>query len=269
MDNPRYAPCRILLEHSVPSLLWFEDAIGAYDVPTVVFDLHLIVPDIDLAAAVFSQKGWQPEPPGLYTFLLPPCAMQFSQLIEPPLQNDVTPAQDDNYLNSQEKPPRKRMVIVLMSAVEWGISTEVLHDASKNNHFLPTLPVLTNGLIRKLLDAPGDSSVESHLLTMLAYLYGHSLELKAEGFEHQLDLEHQQFHLDCISGQLRLWTIPFAQHERQVREAIRAGNYTFRDCSTTRTEENRPLFDDLFTLIKSRRTHVDTEGENSDAIIKN
>lgn len=41
-------------------MLWFEDAIARYVVPTVVFDLHLIVPNVSEAAAtvLFSATEW-------------------------------------------------------------------------------------------------------------------------------------------------------------------------------------------------------------------
>lgn len=42
-------PGRILLQHSIPTSLWFEKAIGRYGVPTVVFDLHILMPDIEQA----------------------------------------------------------------------------------------------------------------------------------------------------------------------------------------------------------------------------
>ena len=47
-----------LQEEGIPSVVWFEDAIGHYGVPTVVFDLYLLVSDIDAAAEVLLRRGW-------------------------------------------------------------------------------------------------------------------------------------------------------------------------------------------------------------------
>lgn len=37
----------LLFENKIPCIFWLEDAIGNYDVPTVVMSLFLLVPDID------------------------------------------------------------------------------------------------------------------------------------------------------------------------------------------------------------------------------
>ncbi|KAI1082145.1 hypothetical protein F5B20DRAFT_23838 [Whalleya microplaca] len=81
MELPRLAPCRILLQHSIPTSLWFEDAIGRYGVPTVVFDLHLLVPDIEQASAILRQQGWSPQPPSVYFFLHSTSSIPFQRLM--------------------------------------------------------------------------------------------------------------------------------------------------------------------------------------------
>jgi hypothetical protein len=45
MENSRFSPCRILYEVGVPCVIWGEDALTAYDIPTIVFDLFLLVHD--------------------------------------------------------------------------------------------------------------------------------------------------------------------------------------------------------------------------------
>lgn len=47
-------------DHGVPCVVWFEDAIAHYGVPTVVFDLYILVPDISTAADVLAGAGWEP-----------------------------------------------------------------------------------------------------------------------------------------------------------------------------------------------------------------
>jgi len=44
--NPRFQPIDILREN-IKSCLWAEDALAFYQVPTVVFELYLLVPDED------------------------------------------------------------------------------------------------------------------------------------------------------------------------------------------------------------------------------
>lgn len=56
--EPRYKPCQVLFDNHIPHAVWFEDALVHYGVPTVVFDLYILVPDIDLAANLLAKAGW-------------------------------------------------------------------------------------------------------------------------------------------------------------------------------------------------------------------
>lgn len=51
----------------------FEDAIALYGVPTMVFDLHLLVPDLNEATRALMERGWtDARPPNsTYSFLGP------------------------------------------------------------------------------------------------------------------------------------------------------------------------------------------------------
>ncbi|KAI1189491.1 hypothetical protein F5B17DRAFT_193055 [Nemania serpens] len=268
MEDPRYAPCKILLGESIPALIWFEDTIARYGVPTVVFDLHLIVPDIQHAADVLQQWGWRPKLPGPYSFLASPAPFQYRRLICPAPEDERNQGDALDSLEAETSEPLlERTSTVLLSATEWKISTERLHEAS-NNRYLPPLPVLANDLVTNLLDAPDGSALASHLSIMLAYLYRYSSEVKTEGFEHCLDLENRQFHLDCISGQLMLWTLPFARYERQVRENIRQGCHEFRKCSVARTKENRLLFIDACNELADRLRRRDYAHDVAEPIME-
>ena len=57
--NPRRQPCCILRNHGIRSVSWFEDAIATYGVPTVVFDVYILVPDLEQATSVLEKNGWQ------------------------------------------------------------------------------------------------------------------------------------------------------------------------------------------------------------------
>ena len=54
---PRLQLGHILRESEIPYVVWFEDAIGRHSVPTVLFDLHTLVPDIQAAAAATPRAG--------------------------------------------------------------------------------------------------------------------------------------------------------------------------------------------------------------------
>ncbi|KOC14145.1 hypothetical protein AFLA70_181g002231 [Aspergillus flavus AF70] len=55
--EPRYKPCQVFSFHQVPHAIWFEDALVHYGVPTVVFDLYILVPDNDVAADLLAKAG--------------------------------------------------------------------------------------------------------------------------------------------------------------------------------------------------------------------
>lgn len=45
-DEPyRYQACEVLISESLPCLIWGEDALGHHGVPTILFDVFLLVHD--------------------------------------------------------------------------------------------------------------------------------------------------------------------------------------------------------------------------------
>src|SRR5436190_15406400 len=64
--NPRLEPIEILCRNDIKTCLWGEDALGFYQVPTVVFELYLLVPDEELQRAsiiLSSSPGYRQVPP--------------------------------------------------------------------------------------------------------------------------------------------------------------------------------------------------------------
>lgn len=56
---PRFSACSILYSAGIPASIWLEDALAYHDVPTLVFELFLLVPDVDAAARVLMSAGYQ------------------------------------------------------------------------------------------------------------------------------------------------------------------------------------------------------------------
>ncbi|CAJ2511919.1 Uu.00g075440.m01.CDS01 [Anthostomella pinea] len=255
MFDSRRIPCDLLGQNDISNAVWFEDAIRSYGVPTVLFDLHLVVPDIDEAAAVLRANDWTPEPPSMYSFLARTPASMFHRLLAPATGEEYDP---DAWppVPPGEEPPIARVAAVLFPAARWGVAAETLEQAVEND-FVPHLPALTNALIGSYLDCPEDPNggkVQSYLSCQLGYLYDYVPQLKEKTFTEELAFEHRQFHLDCLS-KMRLWTIPFVTHERRIRKAIREGGYELRECSAD-TEETRYLFEDpLAQLHMERMAH--------------
>jgi hypothetical protein len=57
MESSRFPPCHISYEAGVPCV---EDALAAYDTSTIVFDLFLLVPEVESAARVRASHEVKP-----------------------------------------------------------------------------------------------------------------------------------------------------------------------------------------------------------------
>ncbi len=200
---PRYEPCLFLQEEGIPSVVWFEDAIGHYGVPTVVFDLYLLVSDIDAAAEVLLRRGWTyaKEQSANYHFLRYHPDVRRCRLNPPGTDETPKPPRED---------PPGPTTTVLLPASDWKLPSEKLL-LSRTRGFIPSLPDLTDGLIEKVLDSPGYPDLEDHVSVHISYLYAHVTALKARSFASELKHENRQFHHDVLSG-FQTGTRPFLAH---------------------------------------------------------
>ncbi|KAF1973757.1 hypothetical protein BU23DRAFT_639719 [Bimuria novae-zelandiae CBS 107.79] len=214
----RHLPCHILHDHSIPCVVWFEDAIAYYGVPTVLFDLYILVPDIETATQVLIRDGWN---------------------LVPQEKGKIGNA-DVDYPQRHTSPPGPTTT-VLLPAADWNFSLAGLGaNNTKNlvNTIFPPLAGLVDALIDSLLDCPSDNyMLWSHLGVQIAYLYGWSPLLKEKGFAEQLMYEHRQYHLDVLFGMDHA-TWPFVSHQRKIREALRNRTHKLQECSAARSNES-------------------------------
>ncbi|KAE8139891.1 hypothetical protein BDV38DRAFT_41778 [Aspergillus pseudotamarii] len=225
----RYKPCQVFFDHQVLHCIWFEDALVHYGVPTFVFDLYILVPDIDLAADLLVKAGW--------TF-----DMQKPYLIGNAKVDLVT------FPQRRLISPNGQTRTVLLPAVNWKfpLTTDTqLEYAPLGNGTLhkapfPPLAGLLDALIEIWLDCPSDSAMLSIVLAcQISYLYAHVPALKERSFAKQMKYEHHQFHFDVLAG-MRSGTLPFRRHQRAIRDALLQGEYKLRECSASR--DNTDLF---------------------------
>lgn len=215
MPRSRYEACSLLQAHNIDCAIWFEDAIAHYGVPTVVFDLYLLVPDIEQAAESLQQHGWHDAPRlerDTFHFL------QDSPTLRGPLHylRLVPPDWDDN---TEQR-------TVLMPADAWDFTAHQLAQAVANSaKYYPPLPALLDSLIDAYLDAPRGSNLQGHIAVQCAYVYEYVAQVKQASFGDQLRPEHRQFHRDCL-GEGALWTLPFRDHQLQVRDNFLKGQNT-------------------------------------------
>lgn len=214
----RFEPCRILRDKDIPCLVWFEDAIAAYGVPTVVFDLYLLVADIGEAARALMAAGWTDAAPldRLFHFLNGPPPVSHRRF-SPPRNSNTIIAEGVRPERYKSGPP----TTVLLAAADWKVAVDRLCACSSDG-FVPPLSLLVDALIESLLDSPPDTAVSSHLAVHVSYLYGYCAPLKTPDFADYLEVEHRQFHLDALTKP-GLGTIPFTEEQRRIRDEIRAG----------------------------------------------
>ena len=216
--SKRHEPCVILRERGIPCVLWFEDALAKNGVPTVVFDLHLLVANVDEAALALHEAGWTDSKPLINHFLTDSAG---KRRLNPPGFSTVAKGSRTWPPPPPSQEPPGPTTTVLLLAADWNITDQDLSQQLSED-FTPSLPLLLGALIDSLLDSPSNTALRARLVTYVSYLYDHCALLKAQSFAENLKPEHRQFHCDALS-KTTLGTAPFIEEQRQVREEVRAG----------------------------------------------
>jgi hypothetical protein len=187
-DDPRHVGPKALILKGVPCVIWAEDALHHYGVPTVVFDLFCLVEDEISAAQKLEEAGFLriPEDP-IYSYHLPELVKDRPRLRLS--QENLTTKKADS------------TTIVLLRAKSWKYPPELL---SRNASVLfPTLPSFLGGIMDAWLDAQ-DVGYRAHLRTHLAYIYGHVRKVSDPSFVDSLrQSHHKAFHNLYLREDLR------------------------------------------------------------------
>ncbi|KAJ9484608.1 hypothetical protein VN97_g8762 [Penicillium thymicola] len=222
----RYKPCQVLSDHQTTYVIWFEDTLHHYGVPTWKFDLYLLVMDLDKAAELLVKAGWVIDTQG-------PHAIGNAK-VELPQKRLVFPS--------------SKITTVLLPAQEWKfpLNADSPDDAplttdSHENVSFPPLPGFLDALIESWLDSPSDDAMLLiHLTCQISYLYAYVPAIKQRAFAEQMKYEHRQFHFDVLAG-MQTDTIQFRKHQRAIRDALLQGQYELQECSASR--DNEDIFD--------------------------
>lgn len=133
--DDRLLPCRLLQHKGIACAVWFEDAIAHYGVPTILFDLYVLVSLPHVAAQILVAHGW--------TLLSRPAKVRNAD-VENMLVTLAPPAATDK--GTREKANMDLSVpttTVLLSAADWNF--ELPKDSDKVpgiSRLFPSLPTL-------------------------------------------------------------------------------------------------------------------------------
>lgn len=218
----RYKSCQVLHDRRVPYVIWFEDALSHFGVPTVVFDLYLLVEDIDRAAKLLIEAGWVVD-------------------MENPHKIGNSEVQ---FPQQRLMSPSRQTKTVILPAADWKfplpnspLEQSMLAARPPCKLSFPTLSRLLDALIESWLDcATDDAMLLIHLACQISYLYAYAPSLKEQSFCKQMKYEHHQFHFDVLSG-MESGTLPFRRHQRAIRDALLKGQYQLQECSAPRDDK--------------------------------
>ncbi|KAL2869720.1 uncharacterized protein BJX67DRAFT_320362 [Aspergillus lucknowensis] len=219
----RFKSCLVFENIGIPYVIWFEDALVQYGVPTVVFDLYVLVLDLDTAADALIKAGWIVDTQSLHRI--------GDSVVEIPQTPLISPDQ------------KTKTVLLLASNWKFPLAADSpldrvpVNDHSPSKVSFPRLSGLLDALIESWLVGPTeDATLLVHLACYFNYLYGYVPALKERSFADQMKYEHRQFHFDVLAG-MASSTFPFRNHQRGIREALLQGRYQLQECSAPRDAE--------------------------------
>lgn len=225
----RYATCRILEQSGISCVLWHEDALAYYGVKTGVFDIHILVRDVHVAAEALLQRGYA---------LLPSKRSDRTSDVEEVEQWLKIPDPENDRVEHRFG----KAAVVLLCAEDWNFALPVScasysSSTSLPPSFIPRLQDLLDSLIDKWLDnSDRDGVFRSRLAYYLGYLYRYVPVLHSPDVARLMKPDHRQYHADQLSG-MKMGTVYCRQHERDIRDAIRSGSYELQVCSASKDDE--------------------------------
>lgn len=203
--NDPLAPCRVFRAHHIPYTYWYEYALRYHGSKTVVFALYLLVYSVQDAESCLRSQGWTDA--GL--------SWSTPQFYDPAVDKYIVLGSGDD--------DEVELKVVLLSAQAWPCITPST-DQEEEAHY-PSLPQLYNALAQRFLDTDSDD-FRRYLTLQIEYLYQDNAALASPDFVATLPPDIQQFHIDWQLRVLRMQRPGTIQHEREIRERARRGEWS-------------------------------------------
>ncbi|KAM5542116.1 hypothetical protein V8D89_004199 [Ganoderma adspersum] len=257
-----WAPCDVLRANHISYVHWYEDALRRYGSKTIIFFLYLLVESVQNAETCLQSAGWThtslpPNSPQYYdpdvddtavlglgddleaVVVLMPIhpwpGVSFSQSGDGD-DRGVTDVDDRDVANADtnergdaddggegDATASDHSNVDASDADDAKLKMHVDAHANADDGY-PSLPQLFNALAQRSLDTECDP-FRRYLNIQLAYLYMDCPELASPGFLSTLPVDIRQYHLDRLSDTLRMQAPKTIEHERDVRERARKGDW--------------------------------------------
>ncbi|WEW60897.1 hypothetical protein PRK78_006385 [Emydomyces testavorans] len=253
--DPRYEPCDTLIHHGIPCRVWCEDVLAVYGVPTVVFDLFVLVPDPDEAAETLVAKAG-----GYVRTQANPRYARIPQLSReaPRLVRAVSSASEAGGAESESGLGLSRSLssssgsgsskaksgfaeyeqaddveavgVVLLSATEWGYEL----PADGVDYLVPDLWEYLDCIVAIWLDLDeGHREFRDHLGIHIGYCSTYVDEVWTPEFFGMIRREHRHLLFELLAsrvghegvGPAQLLKPEYQQYHRRIRDQIRAGEH--------------------------------------------
>ncbi|KAJ5218729.1 uncharacterized protein N7498_000828 [Penicillium cinerascens] len=229
--DPRFEPCDLLLQARIPCKIWGEDVLSFYGVPTVVFDLFILVSNPNEASQSLINQGYSLSTPNPRFAHIPELSHRVSRLVPSVLADKTTRTSSlssSDGLGLVEADDTVLTGVVLLSASDWNYP---LPDSVTGlQELVPSLHEYFDCIVEKWMDLPKDSDdLRDHLAIHIGY---HSLyldEVWTEDFEKQVRKEHRQFLFDLLAdgaaGRVDLLHSECQVYHRDIKGRILEGNH--------------------------------------------
>ena len=198
---PRYRAPQLLLDKGIPCVIWAEDALAHYGVPTECFDLFLLVHDPTQAAKCLKDGG----------FIRVGSNERYQRI--PPLYEGVPRFVDPAY-RQLSLLPNMESCIALLSAQDRGY---MLPSDTVGLNSFPPLNELLDSLAHAWLDAPTGYAA-LHFLVHVGYLFEYVPAIRNPAFRQTLRPEHRPFYDGYVAG--RLLAVERPQYRQRRNEIL-------------------------------------------------
>jgi hypothetical protein len=168
---PRYQACVTLHQNDIAYVVWFEDALWYYQVPTAAFYLYLLVSDLDRATDVLVSSGWTLDmlSRSKIAHIDVSTAQHRLSLPQPqaqmPIEIHITPPS-----SIPQAPVYDQIVLLLATDWYFDLASNGTATIVSSVH-LPRLPILLDCLIKALLEEHSDKApIQGYIACQVAYL---------------------------------------------------------------------------------------------------